>query len=212
MNYRKSDYLLALVLSLFFICLAVVIAVFEPFIFKIDLEIYNLAGRSGLSGDTVLHNYNLLIGYQSFLAQGPLQLPDFVMSNSGLIHFVEVKHIFATVQIVALITSVFGVIGVIARIKEREYRFLNLTSYLMVIIPALVGVVAVGDFDRTFVFFHQLVFKNDYWLFDANTDPVIKILPQEFFYHKLVLIIVLIFVFAAALKIIYRHFKRKIIG
>jgi integral membrane protein (TIGR01906 family) len=34
-----------------------------------------------------------------------------------------------------------------------------------------------------FVVFHKLLFRNEYWLFDYRTDPVIMVLPDQFFMH-----------------------------
>ncbi len=211
MSYKKSDFLLAAILTVFLISAAIVIAVFEPFIFRIDLDLYNLGAQVGLARDAVLENYQSLIKYQSLLHSGPLVMPDFVMSQSGRIHFEEVKNIFVAIQLTALATGLASLIGVALALRKREYRFLNLSSYLVVVIPSLIGIVAIGDFDRTFLFFHQLVFNNDYWIFDASTDPVIGILPEHFFYHKLILIIVLVFLFAGIMKLAYLRFKSKII-
>lgn len=55
---------------------------------------------------------------------------------------------------------------------------------------ALVGGLAALDFNRAFVIFHQLFFPGKgNWLFDPNTDPIIFILPQEFFRNCSLLIL-----------------------
>ena len=41
----------------------------------------------------------------------------------------------------------------------------------------------VVNFEGSFVLFHKTMFNNDYWIFDPNLDPVINILPEEFFFH-----------------------------
>ena len=46
----------------------------------------------------------------------------------------------------------------------------------------LVGALAATDFDRAFTVFHGIFFPGkDNWLFDPATDPVIVLLPEEFF-------------------------------
>lgn len=50
------------------------------------------------------------------------------------------------------------------------------------------------NWDYVFVTFHQLVFNNDYWLFDSSTDPIIDILPDGYFMHCAIMIFVLVFV------------------
>lgn len=54
----------------------------------------------------------------------------------------------------------------------------------------LLGALAALDFNRAFVIFHQLFFPGkDNWLFDPATDPIIFILPQEFFRNCALLIL-----------------------
>ena len=41
----------------------------------------------------------------------------------------------------------------------------------------------IGSAAVFFIGFHHVMFSNDYWLFDPATDPVILILPDAFFLH-----------------------------
>ena len=46
----------------------------------------------------------------------------------------------------------------------------------------VVAALAATDFDRAFTVFHSIFFPGkDNWLFDPATDPVIALLPEEFF-------------------------------
>ena len=56
---------------------------------------------------------------------------------------------------------------------------------------------------------HRIFFRNDYWIFDAETDPVIRMLPEEFFLHCGLLIILLVLLQIAALQIAYRRLKHE---
>ena len=76
--------------------------------------------------------------------------------------------------------------------KNNNIEFLNITSKLVIILPILVAIPMLINFDKTFVVFHKLMFDNDYWIFDPSKDPVINILPQEFFFHAGLLIVMLI--------------------
>ena len=42
--------------------------------------------------------------------------------------------------------------------------------------------------DKVFVWFHQLLFRNDYWIFSADSDPIILFLPDGYFMHCAVMI------------------------
>ena len=46
----------------------------------------------------------------------------------------------------------------------------------------IVAALAATDFDRAFTIFHSIFFPGkENWLFDPATDPVILLLPEEFF-------------------------------
>ena len=64
----------------------------------------------------------------------------------------------------------------------------------------LVGGLAALDFNRAFTLFHALFFPGKTnWIFDWRTDPVILILPQEFFRSCALLILALILLWCAVL-------------
>lgn len=66
----------------------------------------------------------------------------------------------------------------------------------------IVGGLAALDFDRAFTVFHTIFFPGkDNWLFDPMTDPVILILPEEFFRSCAILILAAVLLCCAALII-----------
>lgn len=209
---RKSDIFLAVVFAIFIISFAVVFTVFFKPLYYFDIDFLNLSESTGLSADVIRHNYDVLIQYQSLFYQGDLNLPNFVMSTSGRIHFEEVKRIFEAIQMICAISGIMTLIMGIYRIKQHEYRFLRLTSLFSVGIPLVIGFFAAIDFNKAFILFHQIVFRNDYWIFDETTDPVITILPETFFMHCFILIVLIIVVFALLCLIFYRYKQKQIIS
>lgn len=208
MSYKKSDIILAILLMIFIISFAVVFTVFFKPLYYFDISYLNIDSISGLDVATIKENYRILINYQSIFYQGALNLPDFIMSNAGRIHFEEVKRIFEVLQVMMVVSGVAGITWAIKRIKAKEYRFLRLAGLITIIIPCVIGFLAALDFNRAFVIFHQLVFRNDYWIFDYRTDPVITILPESFFMHCFILI-VLIVIILAGLCLWYYYCKQK---
>ena len=59
--------------------------------------------------------------------------------------------------------------------------------------------------------FHQIVFRNDYWIFNEATDPVITILPEAFFMHCFMMIVGIVMVISAGLYAYYCIQKKKIL-
>jgi integral membrane protein (TIGR01906 family) len=65
---------------------------------------------------------------------------------------------------------------------------------------AVVGGLAAIDFDRAFVVFHTLFFPGKTnWIFDWRTDPIILILPQDFFRNCGILIVALLLMWCVVL-------------
>ena len=48
-------------------------------------------------------------------------------------------------------------------------------------IVAVIAAACVRDFSATFTLFHELIFTNKLWLFDEETDYMIRMLPEGFF-------------------------------
>jgi integral membrane protein (TIGR01906 family) len=148
--------------------------------------------RSGLTAEAVKENYNALIDYNQVWNREELVFPSLPMSETGKIHFEEVKRIFDGIQIACLISGLCLVFLIPLMLLLRKRRWLSLTGIMTLVVPAAAGILVLVDWQRFFVTFHQLVFRNDYWLFDPAVDPVITILPDGFFEQCAVLIVVLV--------------------
>ena len=128
-------------------------------------------------------------------------------SESGRDHFVDVRGLFLLDLWAAGVTGalLLGWLILRRRTDLRPYRFRNRG-------PAFWGCVGLGaaflsigglaalDFDRAFVIFHALFFPGkDNWIFDWREDPVILLLPQEFFRNCAILILALLLVWCVVL-------------
>ena len=131
------------------------------------------------------------------------------MSEEGRIHFVEVKRIFVFIQAILLPLSLIGSILGIFSLKKQKPAYLKLTSVLTLALPALLGALIALNWDRFFVLFHKLFFNNDYWIFDAATDPIILLLPDGFFMHCALMILALLLIASLACLVIYRKLNRR---
>lgn len=210
MIYSKKDILTSISLMFLIISFAVVFTVFFKPLYYSDIYRLHIDQISGLSVDVIKENYDILIRYQSIFYQGPLIFKDFIMSEAGRIHFEEVRMIFVIVQIIFMISLCSSAVLIYSQWKHRQFRFLKLTAIMTIVVPAVIAFLAALDFDRAFIIFHQIVFRNDYWIFDVATDPIITILPETFFMHCFMMIIALIIIAVLICYSIYRR-KRKIL-
>ena len=159
--------------------------------------------------------YDALIDYNSIFFDGELSFPDLPMSESGRIHFEEVKDLFAIFQYGA---AIFGILAVFLliwlwRIRKktgsRNYFFLKLSAILTVALPVVFGLAIAVNWEGFFVAFHRLMFNNDYWIFNAATDPVITILPDAFFMHCALMILAIILAACGIMTLLYRRLGKK---
>lgn len=56
------------------------------------------------------------------------------------------------------------------------------TICVLGVISVALGIYIMNDFDTAFTQFHHIFFHNDLWLLDINTEVLIQMLPEEFFF------------------------------
>ena len=196
-------------LTLCLICLAVVITLnFRP-LYYFDIGYFNLVERTGYTEEIIRENYDVLIDYNSVFYKGSLEFPTLPMSEESRIHFVEVKEIFVFFQAVLFPVTLIGSIFGIFALKKQKPTYLLLTSVLSIAIPSVLGFLIAMNWDRFFVLFHELFFNNDYWIFDYRTDPIILFLPDGYFMHCAIMILLLILVGSLSCFILYKYQLRK---
>ena len=202
--------LLALVLVFFIISFAVVFTLnFRP-LYYFDMDRLNISESSGYSDSDIRQNYDALIDYNSIFGPDTLHFPTLPMSDSGRIHFEEVKVIFVAVQIICIITLVLSLCGILRQKKRRDVRYLKYASILAIAIPVVLGILIGLNWEQFFVTFHHIFFNNDYWIFSPATDPVITILPDTFFLHCALMILGLVILGSIlCFGIYYRLHKHK---
>lgn len=186
-----KQWLLGGLWAIFIIAASVVITLnFRP-LYYWEMEQMELAERTAYTEQQIRENYDILIDYQNFWGPDRLEMPDFPMSDTGRIHFEEVKVIFVTIEYLALISLLLAVTGTVW-LRRQGNGFLLRAAVLTPALPVVVGTAVAINWDWAFVTFHEIFFDNDYWIFNAYTDPVIRILPDIFFLHCAVMILLLI--------------------
>ena len=95
-----------------------------------------------------------------------------------------------------------------ARDSKNMFLWMKYTFPVTAIVVIVVGLAMAIDWQWAFTTMHEIFFDNDYWIFNSYTDPVIKILPEEFFFHCGLLIVVLTIVQIGILGICYRRITR----
>ncbi|MDY3918487.1 MAG: TIGR01906 family membrane protein [Candidatus Limivivens sp.] len=204
-TFTRASIFLGLLGTLFILSLSVTLTLNACFLYYQDLD--KLSADSGLSVSEIRSNYDALIDYNSFLNQEELVFPTLPMSEEGRIHFAEVKRIFVFLQYCCIISGIFFLAGSILSFRRKQYGFLFTTWMVGTTFPILVGLLAAGNWDWFFVTFHKLLFRNDYWLFNPATDPIIDLLPDSYFFRCLLVIVLLMIVLTQGCGLLYRHYS-----
>lgn len=183
---------MSLLLLLFLISSAVVITLYFRPLYYWDMDGLDIPARAGMERQTVKENYDVLVDYNLLWHRGELELPDFSMSEEGRIHFREVKGIFDFFQIAWLISLAGLAIYWLCRRHFCGAAYVRWAGFGALGITGALSLLALIGWERVFVLFHQVFFRNDFWIFDASTDPVITILPDTFFLHGALLMVGLV--------------------
>lgn len=170
----------------------------RPFYYA-HIQALNLDGYTGLSVEQIREAFDQVMDYCLGLR------PDFAagvlpFSESGASHFADVRVLFLLDLWVAVISlAALVILFIISRRKKLTPALLlgHGPGFWAAIglggLFLIVGGLAATNFERAFVIFHSLFFPGKTnWLFDWRTDPIILLLPEDFFRNCAILILALL--------------------
>ncbi|MBU3197622.1 TIGR01906 family membrane protein [Clostridium algidicarnis] len=200
--------LCGIALAVFLLTSSTIFALNFKTLYKIDTTRLNIPLEANISKEATIKNYTILIDYLNPFNNDDLIFEDFFMSNEGKEHFIDVKNIFNIITYVSLLTFILSLIFITHLSRLRNFSFLKYAYFMLILIPLTLAIPFIINFDKSFVKFHEIFFSNDYWLFDPIKDPIINILPQEFFFHESMLILSLLVVFSIFLILLHKKLSK----
>ena len=206
---RLLNILISFSLAIFIISGSVILGLNCKSLYYYDIKNLNISDMSGFTVEEIKLNYDYLIDYNLNKNVGEFHLPTIEYSKEGKIHFEEVRNIFQVIKKIFYLMGIISILGIILSIKNKNIEFLNTTSIITMLLPIVVAIPLVINFNYFFIKFHEAVFSNDYWIFDPDKDPVINILPQEVFFHIGILILAIILIISILLQISYRILNKR---
>lgn len=157
-------------------------------LFSLVVKGEHLTEVAQMSQQTLVHNFNSLMGYMLNPFQNKLAMPDFPSSSSGLKHFAEVKKLF----MIDLLLSILLLPAIIRFRKQKLALFFRHGIRLMMIVPVILALFALMiGFDNFFIYFHQIIFRDNSWIFNPITDPIIDVLPEIYFMYAFIIFVIL---------------------
>lgn len=207
-----SELYVSIVITLLSISIWAVFVLFFRPIYYGCIPLLHIESTSGFTKGKILENYDALIDYFSPFVKGTLNLPSLTQSEFGIQHFAEVKNIFLGLYVLIPITLILLLVYVYATRKKKDLHYLKTASITIIGAPLLLGAGFLIDFDKTFTIFHKIFFRNDYWIFSPSQDPIIRMLPEEFFMICGIVIIVFQLLMSLLCYILYRRNKKSYVS
>lgn len=135
----------------------------------------------GISWGEIMSDYRRLLIYLQSPIANQLTFRYLPISSNASEHFSMVR-CFLIINEGVCLTS-WGI--VISKIKHEKKRsqlimLVSLIDYLCLGLLIISGLTAI-DFERTFILFHYLLFSDNKWIFNSQTDPIIMGMPPTFF-------------------------------
>jgi len=151
-------------------------------IYTYSINKFNMEERTSLSIVEMKENYSYVIDYLLYNNNDKFELPSLESSEAGDFHFKEVKELFSLAKITILSLAIMlTILFVLYTRIYKSYNYIKYISIISIITPLIMSIVISTNFNFFFTIFHKIFFNNDKWIFDPITDPIINILPEEFF-------------------------------
>lgn len=179
-------------------CIAIVIN-FQP-LYYLFVKQENLGQLVGLTNNQLQQDYQHLLNYLNFpwVHSLGISLPS---SANALTHFADVKRLFL-LDYVVLICGTPCSYWYLKKLRQQGMLWQLITvGQVMMTAGIFLSVMLALAFDRFFILFHEVLFRNNDWIFDPATDPIIDALPDEFFLACFALFFVLFLLSMMALII-----------
>ena len=164
----------------------------RPFYYA-HIDAFELEALSGYSEAQIREAYDEVLDYLTLPRRefGTGELPH---SPEGKAHFEDCKVLFDLNASILIGSAAVLILLFLLQKKCGPYRLGKHSApfwaaVLSLTAPMAIGALAALDFDRAFVIFHSIFFPGKTnWVFDWYRDPIIRVLPQDFFRNCAILI------------------------
>lgn len=178
------------------ITFSISLPIYCRFFYYLQIESLGVIEKTGYDTATIREAYDEVLDYLT-IPGAAFGTGVFKHSDAGASHFADCKMLFDLNTAVLLVSFVTVLVLLILHKKRvlklsrpfgMNANFLSAAAALMAFV--ILGILIAVDFETAFETFHHLFFPGkDNWQFSSRKDPIIKILPEEFFVSCAILII-----------------------
>ena len=189
--------------------------------YKKEYQKYEVTEDLDMNIDHVMyvteHMMNYLIGKEEKLSvvttvEGKEQ--DFFNERDRL-HMRDVRNLFlGGIKVGGVCLIVAAAILTMFKKREKDWKRLFCRAYsialgVWLVIGVLLGIAFSIDFTTCFTIFHKLFFTNNLWIFNPETDYMIRMLPEGFFYDMVMRIGLCFIIGLVLLTLLFWMLRRK---
>ena len=215
MKMKLVSVLISVLVALLIVSASITLPIlFRPF-YYMQIDALELPEQTGLTFSDIKVAYDEMLDYCLGLR------PDFSAgvlwySDEGVSHFADVKVLFFIDFAIIGISAISLIIIAIILKKKRlsPHRFLGRSAPFWSVasigaICAILGIACAINFRQTFIFLHKIFFiGKTNWSFKPSEDPIIRLLPNQFFSNCAIFIFSAIIIFSVAI-LLYEFLPRK---
>lgn len=154
-----------------------------------------IADSMGMNTADLVSSMMVLVNYM----EGNVDSIDIIVSVNGqkvpmfemeqeITHMADVRQIYQTVRgyrdIAAIVLLVLLILAALINFRQAPQSLAQgylFGFFLMLVVFGFIGTWAYMDFSSFWTFFHEALFWNDLWLFDASQSRMINMLPEQMF-------------------------------
>ena len=188
------------------LCISLEIITFSDWVYEYNWTRNQISQNTGLKIDQLNEVSDQIKGYfkddqekLEILLQQPGRQVFSLFNQKEIDHMIDVKNLiqatllFERIGLVLLLVFfIFFLFREGSNIFYENFKRIILGSFLIwSILLFLIIFGMIVDFNYTFTLFHKIMFTNDLWILDPNTDFLIMIFPQRFFLEISAAIIIL---------------------
>ena len=112
-------------------------------------------------------------------------VPSHPFHDYEVVHLFDVRSLMDGIQLFARLCGIAAIIllaWLVFLFKRRKFSLLPGFIAFIALIAAVIFFTVI-DFNRVFTLLHELLFTNDLWLLNPQTDLLIALMPEDMFMH-----------------------------
>ena len=203
MFFKKLGYIiLGILLSIILLLTSIEIVAFNLTHYRKSFDKYNITEATSMDMENLEYTIDDLLKYlkddkEELDTRAVIKGEEReVFGNREKLHMVDVKELFMKGRLIRNISIPLIIIISFFIIRNDKYwrkglsKTLLYTAICNIVILATLLILMAIDFYKYFTYFHLIFFTNDLWLLNPNTDVLIQMVPEAFFYDTAVKIII----------------------